>query len=688
MRLSLLRSAAALGLAAVRLAAAVPPVLPLETYFGEPAMRAVQISPTGRYLTFLAPHNRRMNLAILDRETKKLSWLTSMTRESVVYYVWAKPDRILFSQQLEGRESYGIYAIDPDGGNLRIVRQLLQVDDSERIGDYDMPRDFISFLEKDPDSVLMMEMRGNSGLADPIKVNLRNGRTTRVALNDINARAWIADDTGALRIAICTDFEGPIRVLYRTTEKSPWQTLAEYRQELSLIFPEASPVEPHWKPICFAKDNRTLYVLSYLEHDKGAIRTYDPETKTFGPVIFTHPDVEPGDRLPIYRTGGLGLRKAFGGLEFEDGELVGVKYTSEKPMIRWLSSARAKLARDLDGALPNTSNGVVSRTADGRLLVVAAASDRDPGSFYLYDVDRAELSPLGPVRPEIKPTDMAEMRPIAFAARDGVNIPGYLTLPVGRPEKNLPLIVMPHGGPFGPRDVWGFDPQVQFLANRGYAVLQVNFRGSGGYGLEFQRGGYRQYGLRMQDDVTDGVKWAIAQGIADPARVGIFGASYGGYAVLAGLVFTPELYCCGVNYVGVADLELMMAKGTADFRMPRLVRDFVRTTRFDPAEDRAQIEATNPINFIERLRAPLLSAYGKNDPRVRLEHGAALEAKLRKYGKPHESLVEDGEGHGFRNVENRIEFFRQVEAFLEHNMAGGAPGAKSDRAVPREKIAP
>jgi dienelactone hydrolase len=689
-RLSLLRSAAALALAGVRVSAEVPPVLPLKAFFGDPAMRAVQISPTGRYLTFLAPHNQRTNLAILDRETKKLSWLTNMTRESVVYYVWAKPDRILFSQQLEGRESFGIYAIDPDGGNPVIIRQLLQVDDRDRIGDYDMPRDFISYLGNDPDSVLMMETRGNSGLADPIKVNLRNGRTTRVALNDINARAWIADDEGVLRVAICTDFEGPIRVLYRSTEKSPWQTLAEYRQELSLIFPEASPVEPHWKPICFAKDNRTLYVLSYLEHDKGAIRTFDPETKTFGPVIFTHPEVEPGDRLANYRTGGLGLRKAFGGLKFSSGgELVGVDYIAEKGATHWLNPVAAKLARDLDAALPDTENRVVSATAVEKLLVVTAASDRDPGSFYLYDVDRAELSPLGQVRPDIKPADMAKMRPIAFAARDGVKIPGYLTLPPGRPETKLPMIVIPHGGPFGPRDVWGFDAQVQFLANRGYAVLQVNFRGSGGYGLEFQRGGYRQYGRRMQDDVTDGVKWAIAQGIANPARVGIFGASYGGYAVLAGLVFTPELYCCGINYVGVADLNLQMARGTADFRMPRLVRDFLRTTRFDPAEDRAQIEATNPINFIDRIRAPLLSAYGKNDPRVRLEHGAALEARLRKFGKPHEYIVEDGEGHGFRNVENRIAFFRRVEAFLERNMPSSARSAGNVVSpADREKNAP
>jgi dienelactone hydrolase len=609
-----------------------------------------------------------MNLAILDRETKQLNWLTNMTRESVVFYVWAKPDRILFSQQLEGRESYGLYAVDPDGRNLRIIRQLFQVDEAERVGDYDMPRDFVSMLPKDPDHVLMTEMRGNSGLSDPIRVNLRTGRTTRVELNDINARAWITDHNGVLRVALCTDFNGPIRVLYRADAKAKWQVLAEYRQELSLIFPEASPVEPHWKPIRFADDNRTLYVLSFLEHDKGAVRTFDPETKTFGPVIFTDPRFEPGDRLPNYRSGGLGSRDGFAGLVFNaKGALAGISYTAEKPQVHWLDADSEREARDIDGALPGTANHVVSETRDGKLKVVVAASDRDPGTYYLYDTERQAMSSLGRAREGIDPAQMAEMKPITFPARDGVAIPGYLTLPRDA-ARGLPLILVPHGGPFGPRDVWGFDPQVQFLANRGYAVLQVNFRGSGGYGLEFQRGGYRQFGRRMQDDLTDGVKWALAEGIADPKRVGIFGASYGGYAVLAGLAFTPELYRIGINYVGVADLELLAVHGSADFKLPRLLRDFIRTTRFDLAEDREQIRATNPIRFVEQIQAPLLSAYGRNDPRVRLEHGATLEARMKRAGKPHEYVVENTEGHGFRNVDARLAFYRRVEAFLARHM--------------------
>lgn len=668
MKSPLLKAFFALILAGL-LHAEVPPRIPLETIFADPELQAVQLSPDGRYLTFLAPRNQRMNLAIQDRQTKRVVWLTNMKQESVVNYVWAKPDRLLFAQQLSGRESYGFYAINPDGSNLVIIRQLSQVDENDRVVDSDPQRDIISMLPNDKDCILMSEQRGNSGIGDPIKVNLRTGKMSKVELNDINARVWIADQRGVVRVAICTDMEGPVRILHRRDGNAKWEPLAEYHSEFSLIAAEGSPIEPHWKPVQFAADNRTLYAVSFLEHDKSAVTTFDTETKKFGPVLFTHPRVEPGSRLANYRSGGLGLREAFAGLGFNDaGELASVSYADEKPETKWFDPKLAELARELDAALPTTHNTVVSKTNDGKVMIVLASSDRDPGTFYLYDAGKGEISVIGKTRPKIEAKLMAPMQPIKFAARDGIEIPGYLTLPVGRPAKKLPMILVPHGGPYGPRDVWGFDSQIQFLANRGYAVLQINYRGSGGYGLEFQRGGYRQWGLRMQDDLTDGVKWAIAQGIADPNRVGIFGGSYGGYATLAGLVFTPELYCLGVNLVGVADLELFLFRGTSDFKLPRLMRDVGAITRFDPSRDKPQIKATNPVEFIDRIRVPLFCAYGKNDPRVTFDHWVALESKLKKYGKTYECLIEENEGHGFKKVENRVALYRQVESFLDRNM--------------------
>ena len=266
---------------------------------------------------------------------------------------------------------------------------------------------------------------------------------------------------------------------------------------------------------------------------------------------------------------------------------------------------------------------------------------------------------------EIDPRTMAPMEPVTFAARDGLALHGYLTRPLGRTGQRTPLILHPHGGPFGVRDSWGFNPEVQFLASRGYAVLQVNYRGSGGYGREFLNQGKQQWGRAMQDDLTDAVKWAIAQGYADPARVAIYGASYGGYATLVGLTLTPELYRCGVNYVGASDLDITFKNRGDDAYTTGDDFSYQREWVGATAEWRA---ATSPVNFVQNIRVPSLHAYGEQDPRVKIDHWSRLEAQLKKFGKPYESVTQKRQGHGFREEKASLGFYGTLEKFLAEHL--------------------
>jgi dipeptidyl aminopeptidase/acylaminoacyl peptidase len=348
--------------------------------------------------------------------------------------------------------------------------------------------------------------------------------------------------------------------------------------------------------------------------------------------------------------------------------IVAVAYEAEKPRVVYFDEVLAARQRIIDESLPHTVNTQIEATEDGAKVVIFARSDREPGVYYFFDAVKKKIEEIAVVRPAIDPQQMAEVKPIVYRARDGATIHGYLTLPAGREPKKLPLLIHPHGGPFGIRDHWGFDSEVQFLANRGYAVLQPNYRGSGGYGTAFERLGYRQWGRAMQDDLTDAVQWAVAEGVADPARVGIIGASYGGYAVMAGLAFTPEVYRVGVNYVGVTDLTLL-ARQRREIEWLKL---WSQTRLGDAFDDAEELKARSPVFHADKIQAPVLMAYGRSDPRVTREHGDDMKAALAKHGKTFEFLIESGEGHGFRKEEKSIAFYAHVAEFLKEQLLGRA----------------
>lgn len=631
------------SLLAVVVHASPPPELPLETFFADPQASQVQLSPDGRYLALLAPANNRMQLVVVDRKAGKRQRLTDMKDESVVSVNWANDSRLIFRQQMKGQESFGIYAINADGSNLRVLQQAT-VREGERVANMDDRRGFaiIDDLPNDPDHILVNVIRGRSGLGDVYRLNINNEKRTLVMQNFGKVRDWVADNNGVVRVAIEQDETEPYAsIKYRADAKSDWKEIAR------------APFDaPGWRPVAFDGDNKTLIIISDVDRKTQGLFAYDVTEGRIVKTLVDDPTYDASESLIFSRK----LQK-----------IVGVRYDAERPTTLWLDQKFKALQAALDAALPGTQNSISSFNDEETAFIVTASSDRDPGSFYLFDAKDNSLQLLARRHPQIDPEQMAEMRPISFKARDGMQLHGYLTIPAGREPKNLPMIVNPHGGPYGPRDSWRFNPELQFLANRGYMILQVNFRGSGGYGRAYEEAGYRQWGLAMQDDLTDGVKWAIAQGFADRNRVAIYGASYGGYATLAGLVYTPELYVCGVNYVGATDIErLGFMLGFNNMTKP--MQSFMSRRWLHPLKDSKQIYDTSPVNFVQNIRVPLLMAYGEYDPRVTIDHGVVLEEALKKHGKTYKNIVIGNEGHGFNKFENRIAFYREMDRFFAEHL--------------------
>jgi dipeptidyl aminopeptidase/acylaminoacyl peptidase len=482
-------------------------------------------------------------------------------------------------------------------------------------------------------------------------LDVRNGdRDAMQGANVVGSRGLFADNKGVVR-ALDRRVGAVVEHLLRTDSKSTFFKIGETPADIAIE-------EPSWQPVAFAANDEILYVLTRDGSQPQHLRAYDVSHRAFQPDLDY---VVEGTFESIVQSP-------------DRTKLLGVYYSTDRLRVHWFDAERAALQAAIDGALPDTINRSSSVSDDGRIRVITATSDRVPANYYVLNLDNPKrgqpaIMMLGQYNPSLTAAQLQPMQPISYQSRDGLTIHGYLTLPAGAAGHRVPLIVHPHGGPYGIRDEWGYDPEVQFLASRGYAVLQPNYRGSGGYGLDFLTAGRHEWGGKMQNDLTDGVKWAIAQGFADPDRVAIVGASYGGYAALAGVTFTPELYRCAVNYVGVSDLSIIAGYGEGNGRMGGIDRTFQSKWIGDDAQ---YLHDHSPVNFVQNIRVPTLHAYGENDPRVDIDHWKRLKAELDRYNKPYEFVREGEEGHGFNHENARIAFYRKVEDFLARYLA--APG--------------
>jgi len=641
-----MRKLVALFFLAAGTALAEPPSV--ETLFRQPQFAMMRLSPDGGTIAALAPVAGRQNLVVLDAKTRKPTPVTAFTDRDIVDVRWVNSKRLLVrTGSLATRDSDvrggGLYAVDKDGSEGRMVSEGgdEQATSAARfVGRVLVP---VRGIPGETDDLIAQEIVfaiEGTRAGELVRVNTRTGRRVSAGFPKADSgesELWVADDKGVGRVQMVLS-QGRVRIFYRANADAPWQKLDEYPM-----------LSPGWVPLAVADDDKTLLVADRRTRDKSAIVRYDPATKSFGEVVAEHPQV---DLTELVR---------------DQGRPVGVHFEAERGGVAYFDADLARLQSLVDRALPGFVNSM-SWSRDRSTVLVSSYSDVSPGSYYLLDAKAGKMEWLVDRQPWIKPKEMAPMRPVWYTARDGLPIPAYLTLPREGGGKNLPLVVVIHGGPWVDGDSWEFNPEAQFLASRGYAVLQPNFRGTTRYGWKHFQSSFGQWGLAMQDDISDGVKWAVEQGIADPKRVCIYGASYGGYATMVGLAKTPELYRCGVNYVGVTDVNLFLTATWSDYAESEFLRHSVKELVGDTVKDAARLKASSPVELADRIKAPVLMAYGAADNRVPIEHGTRMRAALESRGQKPIWIVAEGEGHGFRDMKNQKMFYEAMETFLAEHL--------------------
>lgn len=600
--------------------------IPLENFFKNPEKIDYQVSPDGTYFSFMAPYENRLNLFVQKIGSDTTIRITSETERDITASMWAGNNRILFIKDTGGDENYQLYGVNIDGSDLKSYTNFPNVRTT-----------IIDPLRKIDSLVIIGMNKRNPQVFDPYRLNLNTGELTLLAENLGNIQGWMTDHDGKLRVANAIVDGVNNQILYRETEDQPFQPVLTTNFKETVSF------------AVFTPDNKMVYALTNIGRDKTALVLMDPKTCEEKEVLYMNDKYDISD------------------LNYSEkkNRLTVVACEGHKDMIRhYFDKDEEEIRKKLEAQLPGYNVGVTSMSKDENIRMIYAGNDRTYGTYYLYNVKENKLTKVADIAPWIKEEEMCAMNPITYTSRDGLTIEGYLTLPKGytmENAKNLPVVVNPHGGPWI-RDSWGYNPEVQFLASRGYAVLQMNFRASTGYGRKFTELGYKQWGQTMQNDITDGVKWLIKEGIADPKRVAIYGASYGGYATLAGVTFTPDLYACAVDYVGVSNL-LSFMNTIPPYWKPLL--DMMHEMIGDPEADKEMMEKYSPVFHVDQIKAPLFIAQGANDPRVNKAESDQMVEALKKRGVEVEYMVKENEGHGFSNEENKFDFYRAMEKFLD-----------------------
>lgn len=602
-------------------------------YFARPKASSFQLSPNGKYMSYMEKDaNNKNHVYVKDIATGTVHRAIEEKDELIKGYGWINDERLYYMMDKGGNENFHVYAVNIDGTNAKDLTP------------FDGVRASITKLLKDQKDYVIVEMnKNNKQIFEPYKLNVVTGELTQLFENkDINnpIQGYEFDKDGELRgySKLVNGTQNEFYYKDLTTGEFKLLKKTNWDDTFSIIsFNYASP----------NKDE--AYVLTNLDGDKTEIVLYDLKQNKEIKKIFSTPD---------YDVNGLSLSRN------RNWETDYYSYEGEKYVIVPVS----KFYKDLDARMKKQFKGkefyvIDNDDAETKFLIILQ-SDKLYGTYYEYDAKTKKFTLLYDLMPQLKEEDMAEMRPITFKSRDGLTIHGYITLPKAAVEgKKVPLVVNPHGGPQGIRDSWGFNPETQLFASRGYATLQVNFRISGGYGKSFLRAGFKQIGRKLMDDVEDGVQYCIEQGWVEKDKIGIYGGSHGGYATLMGLVKTPDLYACGVDYVGVSNIETFF-NSFPEYWKP--YKEMVKQIWYDldnPEEAKIAKEVS-PVYQVDKIKKPLFVIQGANDPRVNINESDQIVTALRKKGFEVPYLVRYNEGHGYYREENRMELYQDMLGFF------------------------
>ena len=617
----------------------LPPLIDRDLIFGNPEIAAAQLSPDGQYVAFLKPWKDTRNVYVkkVDEPFSAARQMTAETKRPVAGYFWSRDSKyILFAKDHDGDENYNVYSVDPAaqpaaGADAPEARDLTGLK-GVRVMLYETPK-------TDPDILYIGINDRDKAWHDLYKVKISTGEKTLIRKNTDRITGWSFDLKGQLRLATRSADNGDTEFLRVEADKmTPIYTCS--------VFENCNPVHFH-------TDNSRVYIESNKGSDLVSLMLLDPQTgKT---------EMVESDPLGKVDLGGALFSEA-------NDELVETWYIAARAKTYFKDKVYGADYRWLEKQFPGKEIRVVSSTRDEQRWLVMAVADTEPGKTVLFDRKTKTITPQYTLWDKIPRASLAEMKAVDYKSSDGLDIPAYLTLPKGLPAKNLPAIVLPHGGPWG-RDMWGYNPLVQFYANRGYAVLQPNFRASTGYGRKFLDAGNQEWGRKMQDDLTWGVKYMVAEGIADPKRVGIMGGSYGGYATLAGVAFTPDLYAAAVDVVGPSNLITLLESIPPYWESIRKLFA-VRMGDANTPDGKKLLMEESPLNSASHIKTPLLVAQGANDPRVNRREAEQIVIALRDRGFPVEYILAPDEGHGFARPINNLALFMATEKFLTDHLGG------------------